>query len=238
MDSNRSGIITGTGTRFSIANAIALYVSGYSLLDTAKAVGGSQTRVYCALKPFGIVRSPGISRKGKKFPYRPVVSRRTGSFKVCEMCDQQIWVQKCELNRKRFCSARCRNRYGVRRLNEMRRPPKEWARPPQPPHPSGADHPAWVGGSVKYRGRLWPQIRMRVINRQKGLCAKCRKYVGKSMPVNHIQPYREFLFPEAANVDKNLIGVCQSCHMKMEHALGQRRHIYRRSRSYSSAKPN
>jgi predicted HNH restriction endonuclease len=36
------------------------------------------------------------------------------------------------------------------------------------------------------------------------------------LPVHHIKPFREFDHPEEANKPENLIGLCQSCHMKRE----------------------
>lgn len=81
---------------------------------------------------------------------------------------------------------------------------------------SGPNAPDWVGGPKTYRGRNWQRIRMRVVIEQCGHCAHCSKYVGRSLPVNHIRPFREFQTPEEANRRENLVGLCQPCHMRAE----------------------
>ena len=74
----------------------------------------------------------------------------------------------------------------------------------------------WVGGPKTYRGRGWKVARAAVVVEQRGCCAECRKTVGKSLPVHHITPFRMFRSAAEANVRSNLIGLCQSCHMKHE----------------------
>lgn len=83
-------------------------------------------------------------------------------------------------------------------------------------HQSGPDSPFWVGGPKTYRGRGWKRIRAAVVAEQGGKCADCGKYVGASLPVNHKIPFRYFESADAANVRSNLVGLCQSCHMKAE----------------------
>lgn len=83
-------------------------------------------------------------------------------------------------------------------------------------HESGPDSPFWVGGARTYRGRGWKQTRAVVVTEQGGKCADCGRLVGDSLPVNHKIPFRHFDTPEAANVRSNLVGLCQSCHMKAE----------------------
>ena len=74
----------------------------------------------------------------------------------------------------------------------------------------------YVGGAATYRGRCWPAARAVVVSEQDGNCANCGKHVGKSLPVHHKRPFREFKTATEANQRENLIGLCQSCHMKME----------------------
>ena len=81
---------------------------------------------------------------------------------------------------------------------------------------SGPNAPVWVGGPKTYRGRDWQRTRMRVVIEQCGHCAHCSTFVGRSLPVNHIRPFREFQAPEEANRRENLIGLCQPCHMRAE----------------------
>lgn len=49
------------------------------------------------------------------------------------------------------------------------------------------------------------------------------RHVGKSLPVHHVKPFREFRTVEQANARSNLVGLCQSCHMRREHPPSPRR---------------
>lgn len=98
---------------------------------------------------------------------------------------------------KSFCSVACLSEY--RKRNESR-----------------AGSAYWVGGKKTYRGRDWEQKRLLVIKKQKGKCAVCKKHLGQSLPIHHIRPYREFEAPSEANRIENLVGLCPSCHMKVE----------------------
>ena len=80
----------------------------------------------------------------------------------------------------------------------------------------GPNDPRYVGGIVTYRGRGWREIRLVAVERDKGTCQECGKYVGQSIPVHHKRPYREFSTPQEANALENLICLCQSCHMRIE----------------------
>jgi hypothetical protein len=76
--------------------------------------------------------------------------------------------------------------------------------------------PSYVGGPTTYRGRGWLKARAAVVAEQNGECADCGKCVGASLPVHHIRPFREFATSDEANRRENLIGLCQSCHMRAE----------------------
>lgn len=83
-------------------------------------------------------------------------------------------------------------------------------------HRSGSNAHDWVGGPTTYRGKSWPAARAAVVAEQRGICAHCGKFVGDGLPVNHVKPFREFTRSREANRRENLIGLCQSCHMKAE----------------------
>ena len=125
-----------------------------------------------------------------------------GSTYTCKQCGQQF---KRETYRMKsgsghtgdYCSKACRDEY--RQLHE-----------------SGAQSPFWVGGPKTYRGRNWLRARAVVVADQSGACADCGRIVGDSLPVHHIRPYREFGSYAQANERSNLVGLCQSCHMKRE----------------------
>lgn len=83
----------------------------------------------------------------------------------------------------------------------------------------GENSPVWVGGPQTYRGRSWRKARSLAVERDGGTCQRCGKVLGKSIPVHHIRPFREFATAEEANALDNLICLCQSCHMKREHPV-------------------
>jgi hypothetical protein len=122
-------------------------------------------------------------------------------IKICEFCETEFsrkpWQLNARGNKGRFCSAKCRGLYKAK-------------------YESGENSPDYVGGERTYRGRNWKQIRLITVEAQEGRCALCQRYVGKSLPVHHIKPFREFESADDANQPHNLIGMCQSCHMKTE----------------------
>jgi 5-methylcytosine-specific restriction endonuclease McrA len=119
----------------------------------------------------------------------------------CEYCKKDFsrkpWQLRIRGNKGRFCSTECRGSWR-----------SEFA--------AGADAPDFVGGNNTYRGRGWKKIRLIVVANQKGHCFVCDKYVGNSLPVHHKIPFREFSDELEANKLSNLVGMCQSCHMKHE----------------------
>lgn len=96
-----------------------------------------------------------------------------------------------------YCSVKCRSAHRALMLK-------------------GENSPSWVGGPKTYRGRGWRAARLIVVDAQNECCADCGRHVGRSLPVHHIRPFRDFETVEAANDRSNLIGLCQPCHMKWE----------------------
>lgn len=88
---------------------------------------------------------------------------------------------------------------------------------------AGSNAPDWVGGPKTYRGRSWKKARLLIVKKQRGKCAHCPKKLGKSLPVHHLKPFRLFDDEQEANSPYNLIGLCQSCHMKCEFRKAQDR---------------
>lgn len=121
-----------------------------------------------------------------------------GRERVCERCAnafrQPPWLER-QNGPARFCSAECFRKSGIF---------------------DGEKSPTWVGGPTTYRGRGWLRARLVVVADQGGRCADCERLIGDGLPVHHIKPFR--LFPSAAeaNARGNLVGLCQSCHMKRE----------------------
>ena len=121
-----------------------------------------------------------------------------GKTFTCEQCDKQFLVKPWVVRQNgtpRFCSRDCFEFSGVFR---------------------GEKSPVWVGGPQTYRGRNWRKVRLRAVKRDKGICQQCGKVVGASIPVHHIQPFRNFETAAAANRLGNLVCLCQSCHMHTE----------------------
>lgn len=117
---------------------------------------------------------------------------------TCELCKQEYhmkpWQVRQQPNR-RFCSNKCAKAFQ-----------------------SGDKHWHYLGGYDGYRGRSWLKQRAIAVARDNGTCQDCGRIMGKSIPVHHIKPYREFATAEEANVLENLICLCQSCHMKREYS--------------------
>lgn len=82
--------------------------------------------------------------------------------------------------------------------------------------PKGEDAPRWIEDKKTYRGRGWLKQRAKAVERDNETCQDCSKYVGKSIPVHHIRPFREFETAAEANRLENLVCLCQPCHMKRE----------------------
>lgn len=129
-----------------------------------------------------------------------------GTDYPCAQCGETFavkpWIERQNVTKSglRFCSKPCHNLYMTQRQ-------------------SGAQSPLWVGGPTTYRGKGWLVQRARAVARDQGICQDCQRLVGKSIPVHHIKPFREFTSVEEANHLDNLLSLCQSCHMKRERLL-------------------
>lgn len=140
---------------------------------------------------------------GRKFPERSGPSSPTWVAPLiftCQYCGngftKKPWqVRRAKYKRSVFCSRRCFLQSGIFQ---------------------GERSTSWVGGPNGYRGRNWRTARTRAVERDRGRCLRCRKYIGPSIPVHHRRPFREFASAEEANRLGNLVCLCQSCHMKLE----------------------
>lgn len=124
---------------------------------------------------------------------------KEGTLRQCEHCSagfrQKPWLTR-QNGPARFCCKDCFTASGCFQ---------------------GDRSSSYVGGKATYRGRGWSKVRAAVVAEQSGNCDECGKHVGKSLPVHHKRPFREFETADEANQRNNLIGLCQSCHMKMEY---------------------
>ena len=169
--------------------------------------GGSwhaRTRLNFGSKPWAVGNKwragKPPSNKGKPSPYVGELSPswKRGIELSCEHCTktffQKPWLAQ-QNGIARFCSKSCFTASGCFVAEKS---------------------PTWVGGPQTYRGRGWLSARAVVVEEQRGCCANCHRYIGKGLPIHHRRPFREFATAEEANVRSNLVGLCQSCHMKLE----------------------
>lgn len=75
----------------------------------------------------------------------------------------------------------------------------------------GDKNPNWRGGKITYRGKGWVGIREQVKRRDGKKCRRCGSK--KQLQVHHIIPYRK----TQDNSLDNLVTLCASCHMAVEH---------------------
>jgi len=119
---------------------------------------------------------------------------------VCDHCgaafNQKPWLAR-QNGRAKFCGRNCFEKSGCF---------------------VGVRSSSYVGGPTTFRGKGWPVARAQVVAEQNGCCDCCGRDVGKSLPIHHRKPFREFATAEEANQRSNLVGLCQSCHMKEEAA--------------------
>lgn len=85
---------------------------------------------------------------------------------------------------------------------------------------SGSEHRDWKGGSTEYYHPNWSDIRQEIIKRDGNSCRICNESEVR-LCVHHIKPRSEFVEDgeydyESACKRRNLITVCDSCHMKVE----------------------
>lgn len=116
---------------------------------------------------------------------------RTVTF-ACSLCGKQRTAPRSNIKTTGplFCSRECSNRYHT------------------------ADrHAKWVGGVRVYRGANWKEQRAKALKRDKNTCQACG-VKDRVLAVHHKTPYRI----SHDNSLKNLITLCDSCHMKADEA--------------------
>jgi 5-methylcytosine-specific restriction endonuclease McrA len=132
-----------------------------------------------------------------------IFNRVESEYFICKNCGNTFqikpWIVRQNRTKSglRFCTKQCHSEYMKKEK-------------------SGEKSSFYVGGITTYRGRGWIISRREAVKRDKGICQRCGKYIGDSIPVHHIKPYRLFNSVKEANNIDNLISLCQSCHMKYE----------------------
>lgn len=119
----------------------------------------------------------------------------------CETCGKSIEKYPSRNHRSNFfCSVDCR---------------AEW----QSKNIAGESHHQFEGGRVDYGGS-WLRMRRKVRNRDENVCQLCGADEfenGRKPAVHHIEPVRTFENPDDAHYMENLVQVCDSCHVELEH---------------------
>lgn len=122
-------------------------------------------------------------------------------LRACVVCGDEYEVYKHEVDRRATCGSRqCKSEY----FSTLT---------------SGENNPNWKGGYDKYYGETWNDSRERIVNRDNNICQRCGRdgtIDGRTMPVHHVVPVREFDDPDKAHFDRNMYQVCLSCHPKLE----------------------
>lgn len=84
----------------------------------------------------------------------------------------------------------------------------------------GEKHPTYKGGHPDYYGDSWKEMRRRVRSRDENECRNCgavEEELEVKPHVHHIIPVREYDDPNDAHTMANMVQLCPSCHMTLEH---------------------
>ena len=163
-------------------------------------------KLFCNLKCAGAWRSENMV--GEKSPFFMGVGTES---RPCAACGKEISRPRSGFNKRHttyFCDRQCRSAY--------------WSK-----IQVGENHRLWRGGRQHYYGPNWHYVRRKVRERDNHTCCHCgtkHKIGERSFAVHHIQPFRDFGYVpgknenyKQANKLTNLITLCATCHMKVEH---------------------
>jgi hypothetical protein len=122
---------------------------------------------------------------------------------LCEQCGDEVTLRRSKRNygAGRFCSRECLAQWQS----------ENW---------QGEDHPNWNGGWNEFRVNGWSKARRDALARDNHRCQSCgvsASELDQEPDVHHIVPVRTFADPDTAHALENLITLCRSCHMKVEH---------------------
>lgn len=129
--------------------------------------------------------------------------------KTCPVCGKEFLVKASHSSRRKYCSKKCQNRWysesGIY---------------------SGENNFNWRGGYQPYYGPNWLRQRKKARQRDNYICQRCgntESKLGVELDVHHIQPFRAYRAEnyEKANLLSNLISLCHTCHLVVEHEDGR-----------------
>jgi len=148
-------------------------------------------RRFCSQSCYGEWLSK--NRSGKENPnWKPSVKSE------CKQCGEEFDHIPALKDVKKFCEQACYS---------------EWISE----NVVGENHPRWAGGYEWPYGDNWREMRQRVRDRDI-VCQICNDDGENSLlDAHHIIPIRKYDQPEEGNKMKNLILLCRSCHVDVEH---------------------
>ena len=166
-----------------------------------------ESRIYCSMEcrkkdkkaPPIHCRQCGVWFTGLKSP------RRSRAGNITWTTDRQ----------KTVCSAECKSEFF--KTNQARKEKISAAF-------KGERHPNWMGGrsrtnSVNKRGPTWRVQRKKALKRDNYRCVTCGKTEeenGRSLDVDHIEPFHNFTTSKEANKLSNLRSLCKACHGELD----------------------
>lgn len=166
--------------------------------------------VFCSRTCFSIYQSRAM--KGKPAPFTGMkFQERTKNgtvLKVCKQCGNGYRIKKSRADRNSFCSTRCEY---------------DW----MSANMKGDNNPAWQGGYEAYYGPNWLQQRRNARRRDNYTCQRCGLKEAdhyRQLDVHHIIPFRVFGVQNFLQANKlsNLVTLCNTCHVVVEHEQGTR----------------
>lgn len=127
---------------------------------------------------------------------------------TCEVCAKAFRVQVNESKGRRFCSKACKAKWQETAI-------------------AGENNFHWRGGYESYYGPNWRQQRRNARRRDNYACQRCgvtEDKLCRQLDVHHIKPFRHYgiEYYQEANRLANLMSLCASCHLTVEHEQNSR----------------
>lgn len=151
--------------------------------------------------------------------------------KNCTYCGTEFSIKASHADRRECCSRYCAMKLrairgtapmtGKHRKLSTRQKVSEGLKRYYAKNPQGHWNFKGVGYN-EYRGNWgeWQKTKRQIRKRDNFTCQACglhERDSDKRHSVHHVIPFREFTDWREANHPSNLVALCQSCHMKVEH---------------------
>lgn len=117
---------------------------------------------------------------------------------ICAWCGKVFKKYESAIIGRTFCSKKCQHSWSIENVIGKKQ----------------HEHPAWLGGCVRYRGPNWDEKRIETVKRDGSKCCVCGK---EAKIVHHKIPFRLFESYEEANDLSNLMTVCKKHHSILEY---------------------